>query len=157
MTKEHAEQNRLHAIEAVKQAQAALGRASSNSERARLKKNLDERLADLAQAKAKLRELNLLAAGAKPIESPAPVAPLSTEELATRLIESFDELLLRDPSHPAIRALRVHFEAQMKPLPPLPMRLPPPRPLREHRKIPYLDASGRRSTGPGSRLRPAIR
>jgi|SRR6516164_3392283 hypothetical protein len=153
MTREKAEQSRQRAITAVQDAQAALGRATSNSERAWLKKELDDRLVELAAAKAKLREINLSLSSAKPIEPPALVAPLSTEELAARLVESFDQLLLRNPSHPAIRALRAHFEAE-RPRPPVPpqTRLPSPRPLRQRGKIPFLDANGRQSGGPGSVL-----
>jgi hypothetical protein len=155
MTKERAEQARRDAITAVNEAQAKLGHATNDAERATRKKELQDRLAELARAKAKLREVNLLlSSGAKPIETEQPAVPTSTEELAAKLIESFDQLLRIDPGHPAIRALKAHFEALApKPVAPVPLvRLPPPRPLRQRGKVPFLDARGRQSGGPGTTL-----
>jgi hypothetical protein len=139
MMKQKAEMAVAAAKEAVRAAQAEMGRAQG-AERVQSKRELEARLAELAQAKTVLRQINLSLSGLAPIAPPAPAAPLATEELATeelatRLIESFDALLIRDPSHPAIRTLRNHFLAELpRPTPPLPerpLRLPPPPPKPE--------------------------
>jgi hypothetical protein len=157
MTKETAEQQRQAAIAAVVAAQAHLGQARNVAERAWLKQQLDERLAKLALAKSELRKINLLASGAKPIEAQPPTVQLTTEALATRLLESFQQLLIADPNHATIRTLRHHFDLERpvapKP-PPGPLRLPPPppRPTRRREHIPYLDAAKRQVVGVGAHL-----
>jgi hypothetical protein len=153
MIKQHAESLRLKAVEAIAATQSKLGRAVG-AERERLKAELAQRCAELVEAKATLRKINLALAGAQPIEPPPPPAKPSVEELARQLVESFEQLLIADPSHPAIRTLRTHFleERGRQPLEQPKLRLPPPTPLRTHQRIPYLDAGGRRVTGPGTLL-----
>jgi hypothetical protein len=140
-----------------------LGRATSVSERAWLKQELEARLAELAAAKTALREINLAGSGARPIEPPAPKAEPTIEELATTLLEAFQRLLVLDPGHAAIRALREHFMSEL-PRHQEPPRLehcrlrpPEPKPLRNRGKIPYLDGPARQSGGPGSILYPKER
>ena len=159
MTKEHAELNRQRAIAAVKEAQAALGRATSVSERAWLKQELESRQAELAEAKRALREINLAAIGAKPIEMPAAKPEPTIEELATTLLEAFQRLLVLDVNHEAIRALREHFISELPRRQVEPRvehrRLPPkqPAPLKSKMRIPYLDGgTTRQVVGPGATL-----
>jgi hypothetical protein len=153
VTKQHAEAVRLRAIEAIRETQSRLGRAGG-AERERLKAELAQRQAELTEAKAKLRQINLAMAGAQPIEPPPSPAKPSVEDLARQLVEAFEQLLIADPSHPAIRTLRTHFLAERtrQPLEQPKLRLPPPAPLRTYQRIPYLDAGGRQVTGPGTIL-----
>jgi hypothetical protein len=113
MTKEEAEACRSRCVAAVKAAQAGCAKAIGRVEKDRAKAALAIRLEELAEAKAALRTINLLASGAKPSDAPeAPKRLLSTEEVATVLLESFQRLLIAEPGHAAIRTLRAHFEAE---------------------------------------------
>jgi hypothetical protein len=71
VTKQEAQQCRDTAVEAVKAAQAACAKAIGPIEHQRAKQGLAAALEELAEAKAALRAVNLLAAGARPIEAPA--------------------------------------------------------------------------------------
>jgi hypothetical protein len=70
VTKQEAQKRRDTAVEAVKAAQAACAKAIGPIEHQRAKQGLAAALEELAEAKA-LRAVNLLAAGARPIEAPA--------------------------------------------------------------------------------------
>ena len=153
MNKEGAQQRRDQAVQAVKDAQAACGKAIGQLERDRAKAWLAAALEDLAEAKAALRAANLAAAGAKPIEAQTPKRKLTIQEIATVLLESFQQLLIADPSHPAIRTLHRHFEAQRTQEAPPAAALRPsePLPLRSAGR-PFLDSVRRQSAGPGTTL-----
>jgi hypothetical protein len=159
MTKELAQQRRDNAIEAVKNAQALCAK-TVGIERDRAKAGLAAALEELRQAKVELRKANLAAAGAAPLETQGaalepgePRRKLTTQELSVVLLESFQQLLIADPSHPAIATLRQHFTAErMKEIPPAAtLRPSEPLPLRSAGR-PFLDSLRRQSGGPGSTL-----
>jgi hypothetical protein len=166
-TKDQAQQHRDRAVQAVKDAQAACGKAIGPIERDRAKAWLATAHKELVEAKAELRACNLAAAGAKPLDAKsdesdnasAPRRKLTTQELSVVLLESFQQLMIADPGHAAIRTLREHFlEERLKNLPPpapKPLRLPPrePVPLRRAGKN-FLDSERRQASGPGTVLYP---
>jgi hypothetical protein len=150
VTKIQAEAARVRAIQAVKDAQAAIGKAFGPVEKQRAKTALAVRLAELAEAKAALKQINVAQAGLAPIApTPEPARP-TIEQLATTLIESFQALLIADPTHAAIRALRAHFDAEKPtPITVLDKRV---RPSEPPSLIQYMDAGRRRRSGPGANL-----
>ena len=156
MTKQEAQAHRDRAVQAVKDAQAACGKAASPLERQRAKQWLAAAHDELAEAKAELRKVNLAAMGAAPLVEPAtessPRRKLTIQELSTVLLESFQQLLIADASHPAIATLRQHFLAQVKEAPPAAALRPiAPLPLRSGGR-PFLDSVRRQSSGPGAVL-----
>lgn len=153
MTKDQAQRARDQAIEAVKDAQALCAK-TVGVERQRAKAGLAAALEQLAEAKAELRACNLAASGARPIEPQAesPRRKLTIPELSTVLLESFQQLLIADPSHPAIATLRRHFTAEgMQEVPPAALRPNEPVQLRSAGR-PFLDSVRRQSAGPGTTL-----
>jgi hypothetical protein len=66
------------------------------------------------------------------------------------MLEAFQQILIADPGHPAIRTLRQHFEAErMKEIPSAAlMRSNEPRSAGR----PFLDSVRRQSIGAGARL-----
>jgi hypothetical protein len=72
MTKQQARGHRDQAVEAVKEAQAACGKAISPLEHQRAKNWLAGALEELTEAKAELRRANLAAMGAAPLDPRPP-------------------------------------------------------------------------------------
>jgi hypothetical protein len=155
MTKEEAQQRRERAVEAVRAAQAACGRAIGQLEHQRAKQWLAAAQTELTEAKAELRKINLAASGAAPIETatPAPARKFTIQGLSVAMLEAFQQILIADPGHPAIRTLRQHFDAErMKEVSPAAaLRPSDPLPLRSAGR-PFLDSVRRQSSGPGTIL-----
>jgi hypothetical protein len=153
LTKAQAQAARDLAVQRVKDAQAACGKAIDQLERDRAKAWLAAAHEELAEAKAKLRACNLAASGAKPLvepSAPPPPRTITLQQLATAMLEAFQQILIADPGHPAIRTLRQHFEAErMKEAPPVALvRSNEPRSAGR----PFLDSVRRQSSGPGAVL-----
>jgi hypothetical protein len=151
MMKAQAEQRRATAIEAVKEAQAKCSR-TIGIDRQRAKAELQVRLEELAAAKAALKRINVESSGLAPIEErPRDLRPPTSDELATVLLETFQRLLILDPTHAAIRTLRAHFETER----PNPITVLPDKRLRPAEPLPpvrFLDVDRRRASGPGATL-----
>jgi hypothetical protein len=157
MTKEQAQQRRDLAVEGVRSAQVACGKAIGRLEHQRAKQLLAAAHTELAEAKAELRKINLAASGAAPIETPAtePARKFTIGELASAMLEAFQQILIADPSHPSIRTLRQHFLAeQMKDegSPRAPRGSGGEAPGLRSAGRPFLDSVRRQSSGPGTIL-----
>jgi hypothetical protein len=152
MTKQQARGHRDQAVEAVKEAQAACGKAISPLEHQRAKNWL---AGGTHRGESGTTQSELGGDGCRTARPPATESPrrkLTIQELSTVLLESFQQLLILDASHPAIATLRQHFLAQVKEAPPA-AALRPSEPLPLHSAgRPFLDSVRRQSSGPGAQV-----